>query len=100
MKPNRGSISRTLIFGRRAVAGLVIGVSSVSGTLLRDAATMASRAIQQSRAACGTYLTGLCMPIAFLSVPLGPVGSLVINSTSFLISASLFFRSRLRAFAA
>jgi hypothetical protein len=91
-KPSwKRSIKQVLTFDRTAFAGLVLlGASSLSGALLRNAAYLTNYSAGRAHPACDTYPAGLCIPTAYFSIPLGQLGSLVINSTSFLVSASLF----------
>jgi hypothetical protein len=85
------SIRQTPAFDRTAVAGLaLLGASSVPGAVLRNAAYITNYAGARAHAVSHTYVTGLRTPTAYLSIPLGQIGSLVINSISFLVSVSLF----------
>jgi len=86
------SIKKALTFDRTAAVGLaLLMTSSVMGALLRNSAQIASDPIARVfHTTCDTYVKGLCIPTAYFSVPLGPLGSLVVNMTSFTVSA-LFF---------
>jgi len=80
-----------MAFDKTAIVGLVLLVaSSVMGALLRNAAYITNDGTRRYLAVCDTYLRGLCIPTTYLSIPLGLVGSLVINVTSFLVSATFF----------
>lgn len=85
------SLRKTFAFDRTAVIGLVLLLTSFfMGALLRKSAYITNENIARLRGACDTYLRGFCVPTAYFSVPLGSFGSLVINVTSFLVSAVLF----------
>ena len=87
----RQSIRKTLTFDRTAVIGLVLLLTSfVIGALLRKAVYITNEDVGRLRAACDTYLRGFCVPTAYFFIPLGSFGSLVINVTSFLVSAVFF----------
>jgi hypothetical protein len=86
------SIRKTLSFDKTAIVGLVLLMaSSVMGALLRNSAQITNDPVGRVfHGVCDTYVRGLCIPTAYLSIPLGPIGSLVINATSFLVSATFF----------
>jgi hypothetical protein len=86
------SVGRVLTFDRTAVVGLVLLMSSsVMGALLRNSAQITDGSVGRIfHGTCDTYVRGLCIPTAYLSIPLGPIGFLVINATSFLVSATFF----------
>ena len=85
------SAKEALTFDRTALVGLALLVSSfLMGALLRDSAYITNDPRARFHATCDTYVKGLCIPTAYLSIPLGPVGLLVINVTSILVSATFF----------
>jgi hypothetical protein len=87
----RESIRKTLAFDRTAVIGLILLLTSfVMGAMLRKSAYITDEDVGRLRATCDTYLRGFCVPTAYFSIPLGPLGTLVINATSFLVSAAYF----------
>lgn len=84
------SFKEALHFDRTAVLGVVLLLTSfLMGALLRNSAYLTNGHLR-FRTDCDTYMKGLCIPTAYLPIPLGPVGSLVINITSFSVSAFLF----------
>lgn len=83
-------LKNRLKFDKTAILGLVFLMASyVMGALLRNSAYITNTTLR-FRTDCDTYLKGFCIPTAYFSLPLGPVGSLVINFTSFSVSV-LFF---------
>jgi hypothetical protein len=85
------SIRKTLSFDRTATVGVgLLATSSLLGALLRNSAYITNVPAGHFNAVCDTYLKGFCVPTGYLSIPLGPIGSLVINLTSFAVSATLF----------
>ena len=91
--PNLGkSVRRSLTFNRTNIIGLVLLLtSSFMGALLRNSAQIISDPrVRLFRGACDTYVKGLCVPTAYISLPFGPLGLLVVNVTSFLVSAAFF----------
>jgi len=78
-------------FDRTALIGLALLVTSFfMGALLRNSAYITNDPSARFLAACDTYVKGLCIPTAYFSIPLGPIGLLVINITSALVSATFF----------
>lgn len=91
MKDLEKSLRKTLTFDRTAVVGLVLLVASFfMGALLRNSAYITNDPRRGLLASCDTYIRGLCIPTAYFSIPLGPLGLLVINITSALVSATFF----------
>lgn len=86
------SVRKALTFDRTAAVGLgLLMTSSIMGALLRNAAQITNGPIGRVfHTTCDTYVKGLCIPTTYFSIPIGPLGSLVINVTSFLVTA-LFF---------
>jgi hypothetical protein len=86
------SIKRTLALDRTAFVGLVLLMSSSAmGALLRNSAQITDISVGRIfHGTCDTYVRGLCIPTTYLSIPLGPIGFLVINATSFLVSVTFF----------
>ncbi|MGP8124608.1 MAG: hypothetical protein ACLQEQ_01920 [Nitrososphaerales archaeon] len=86
-----GSIRKTLTFDRTALVGLAFLVASFFvGALLRNSAYLTNDPRGRFLTACDTYLRGFCIPTAYFSIPMGPLGLLVINITSSLVSATFF----------
>jgi len=83
---------KTLALKKSNVVGLVLLLtSSFMGALLRNSAQITSDPRSRIfRAACDTYVRGLCIPTAYFSIPFGPLGVVVVNITSFLVSAAFF----------
>ena len=76
-------------FDRKTVIGLILLLSPyVVGALTRQSASITDH-LQKKYPTCDTFIHGLCIPTFYLPIPFG-VGYLVINLTSFLLSASLF----------
>ena len=93
MKPEgwKGSIKKGLTFNRTSFLGLVTLVTSFfMGALLRKSATLTNEPTRRFFATCDTYVKGLCIPTAYFSIPMGPLGQLVVNFTSALVSVLLF----------
>lgn len=87
----RKSITRSLSFDRTAIIGLILLLASfVMGALLRNSAYITNDPRGRFLSACDTYVKGLCIPTAYFSIPLGLPGLLVINVTSFSVSAVFF----------
>jgi len=85
------SLRESLRFDSTAVVGLVLLLASfIMGALLRNSAYITNDPRGRFLTACDTYLKGFCIPTAYFSIPLGPIGLLVINITSTLVSATLF----------
>jgi uncharacterized membrane-anchored protein YitT (DUF2179 family) len=77
-------------FDKTAIIGLILLITSfVMGALLRNSAYITDGSLRRFPA-CDTYIRGFCIPTAYFSIPLGMFGWLVINVTSFLVSAVLF----------
>ena len=76
-------------FDRKSIIGLVLLLSPyVVGVLTRQSASISDQ-IPRRFPACDSFIHGLCIPTMYVPIPLG-VGYLVINLTSFLLSATLF----------
>ncbi|MGC1708995.1 MAG: hypothetical protein WA799_04240 [Nitrosotalea sp.] len=76
-------------FDRKSIIGLVLLLSPyVVGVITRQSASLDDK-LPKRFPACDTFIHGLCIPTLYVPIPLG-LGFLVINLTSFLISASLF----------
>jgi hypothetical protein len=76
-------------FDRRSIIGLVLLLSPyVVGVITRQSASL-DNTLPKRFPACDTFIHGFCIPTLYVPIPLGLV-FLVINLTSFLISASLF----------
>ncbi|MFZ1077618.1 MAG: hypothetical protein WAN47_09360 [Nitrosotalea sp.] len=76
-------------FDRNAIIGLVLLLSPyVVGVITRQSAELETT-IPKRFPTCDTFIHGLCIPTLYVPIPLG-LGFLVLNLTSFLISASLF----------
>ena len=88
----KGSVKKALSFNRTNSMGLVLLLaSSFMGALLRNSAQITNDPVSRVfRTACDTYVRGLCIPTTYLSLPFGPLGALVINVTSFVVSATFF----------
>jgi len=85
------SIRSALNLDRTALVGLVLLVTSFFiGALLRNSAYITNDPRARFLATCDTYVKGLCIPTGYFSIPLGPLGLLVINLTSTLVSATFF----------
>jgi hypothetical protein len=76
-------------FDRRSIIGLILLLSPyVVGVITRQSASI-NNTIPKRFPSCDSFIHGLCIPTMYIPIPLG-VGFLVINLTSFLLSASLF----------
>jgi hypothetical protein len=76
-------------FDRKSIIGLILLLSPyVVGVMTRQSASFNDQ-IPRRFPACDSFIHGLCIPTMYVPIPLG-VGFLVINLTSFLLSASLF----------
>lgn len=77
-------------FDRRSILGLVLLLSPyVIGALTRQS-TSISNVLQKHYPTCDTFIHGFCIPTLYVPISLLGVGYLVINLTSFLLSATLF----------
>ena len=76
-------------FDKKSILGLVLLLSPyVVGVLTRQSASISDQ-LPKRFPACDSFIHGFCIPTMYIPIPLG-VGYLVINLTSFLLSASLF----------
>ncbi|GEM_PF-518741 len=76
-------------FDRRSIAGFFLLLSPYAvGVITRQSASLSNQ-IPRRFPACDTFIHGLCIPTAYLPIPVG-IGYLVLNLTSFMLSASLF----------
>jgi hypothetical protein len=77
-------------FDRTAAIGLLLLLISFSfGLLTRNSAYITNEATTRFPA-CDSYISWLCIPTKYVAISLGPLGSLVLNLTSFLSTATLF----------
>ena len=77
-------------FDRTAIAGLVILILSFAlGIITRNSAYITDQPVRVLPL-CDTYISWLCIPTAYVTVPLGPLGLLVVNLTSSLSTIVLF----------
>lgn len=75
---------------KKAIVGLILLIASyIMGIILRNSAYITNTSIRRL-ATCDTYISWLCVPTVYFSIPLGALGWLVINLTSFLVSVTLF----------
>jgi hypothetical protein len=76
-------------FDRKSIIGFILLLSPyVIGVITRQSASI-NNTIPKRFPSCDSFIHGLCIPTMYIPIPLG-VGFLVINLTSFLLSASLF----------
>jgi hypothetical protein len=76
-------------FDRKSFIGLILLLSPYAvGVITRQSASLNDQ-IPKRFAACDSFIHGLCIPTMYVPIPVG-VGFLVINLTSFLLSATLF----------
>ena len=76
-------------FDRKSFVGLILLLSPYAvGILTRQSASLNNQ-IPKRFPVCDSFIHGLCIPTMYIPIPLG-VGFLVINLTSFLLSATLF----------
>lgn len=77
-------------FDRTAMVGLILLLTSfVMGALLRNSAYITNTSTRRF-STCDTYIRGFCIPTENFPIPIGEFGWLVINITSFSVSAILF----------
>jgi hypothetical protein len=77
-------------FDKTAALGLFLLLVSFSlGLLTRNSAYITNEATARFPS-CDSYINWLCIPTKYIAIPLGSLGSLVINLTSFLSTAILF----------
>ena len=80
-------------FDRTAMIGLALLIASfLLGALTRNSAYITNESLRRLPF-CDSYITWLCIPTAYVSIPLGVFDRatfLVINITSFLSSIILF----------
>lgn len=77
-------------FDRTAVIGLVLLVASFAlGAITRNSAYITDQPLSRLPV-CDTYVRWLCIPTAYIKIPLGALGWFIINITSALSSAVLF----------
>lgn len=76
-------------FDRKSIIGFILLLAPyIVGVITRQSASINNQ-IPKKFPACDSFIHGLCIPTMYIPIPLG-VGFLVINLTSFLLSASLF----------
>ncbi|MGB9124873.1 MAG: hypothetical protein WA833_08695 [Nitrosotalea sp.] len=76
-------------FDKKSIIGFILLLSPyVVGVITRQSASI-DNTLPKRFPTCDSFIHGLCIPTIYVPVPLG-VGFLVINLTSFLLSASLF----------
>jgi hypothetical protein len=76
-------------FDKKSIIGLILLLSPYAvGIITRQSATLNNQ-LPKRFPTCDSFIHGLCIPTMYIPIPLG-VGFLVINLTSFLLSASLF----------
>ncbi len=82
-------INKIMKIDRKSIIGLVLLLSPYAvGVITRQSASLTTT-IQKKFPTCDSFIHGLCIPTLYIPIPLG-VGYLVINLTSFLLSALLF----------
>lgn len=79
-------------FSKKAIIGLLLLICSFClGVLLRNSAQVTDEPhIRGFSGDCDTYITWLCIPTYYFSIPLDGSIYLVVNATSFLSSLVLF----------
>ena len=83
------AVKRIRKLDRKSIAGLILLLSPYAvGVLTRQSASISDQ-IPRRFPACDSFIHELCIPTMYVPIPLG-VGYLVLNLTSFLLSASLF----------
>jgi len=76
-------------FDKKSIIGLILLLSPYAvGVITRQSASINNQ-LPKRFPTCDSFIHGLCIPTMYIPIPLG-VGFLVINLTSFLLSASLF----------
>jgi len=76
-------------FDRKSIIGLILLLSPyVVGVITRQSASINNQ-LPKRFPTCDSFIHGFCIPTMYIPIPLG-VGFLVINLTSFLLSASFF----------
>jgi hypothetical protein len=74
---------------KKSIIGFILLLSPyIVGVITRQSASI-DNTLPKRFPACDSFIHGFCIPTIYIPVPLG-VGFLVINLTSFLLSASLF----------
>ena len=74
---------------KKSIIGFILLLSPyVVGVITRQSASI-DNTLPKRFPVCDSFIHGFCIPTIYIPVPLG-VGFLVINMTSFLLSASLF----------
>ncbi len=77
-------------FDRKSILGLVLLLSPyVIGALTRQS-TSITNVLQKRYPTCDTFIHGFCIPTLYVPISILGLGYLVINLTSFLLSATLF----------
>jgi hypothetical protein len=77
-------------FDKTAIIGLLLLLGSFAlGIITRNSAYLTNEPTRRLPF-CDSYISWLCIPTTYVTIPLGPLGSLVINMTSFLSTAVLF----------
>jgi len=76
-------------FDKKSFIGLILLLSPYAvGVITRQSASISNQ-LPKKFPACDSFIHGLCIPTMYIPIPLG-VGFLMINLTSFLLSATLF----------
>ncbi|MDE1830413.1 MAG: hypothetical protein KGI25_08830 [Thaumarchaeota archaeon] len=82
-------IKKIINIDKRSILGLILLLSPyVIGVITRQSASI-SDTIPRRFPTCDSFIHGFCIPTLYVPIPLG-VGYLVLNLTSFLLSATLF----------
>jgi len=76
-------------FDKKSIIGFILLLSPyIVGVITRQSASI-DNTLPKRFPTCDSFIHGFCIPTMYIPIPLG-VGFLVINLTSFLLSASLF----------
>ncbi|MDE1862858.1 MAG: hypothetical protein KGI33_08095 [Thaumarchaeota archaeon] len=85
----KGLLKKIGRFDHRSIIGFFLLLSPyVVGVVTRQAALLDTQ-LPKRFPHCDTFIHNFCIPTAFIPIPIG-MGYLVINLTSFLLSATLF----------
>ncbi|MGI0045998.1 MAG: hypothetical protein ACREBB_02255 [Nitrosotalea sp.] len=77
-------------FDRRSIIGFVLLLTPYIIGAVTHQSTSITNVLQKRYPTCDSFIHGFCIPTTYVPIPLAGIGYLVLNLTSFLLSASRF----------